>query len=358
MSATGKLTRCADVAPLLVFYVCDEVDARERAQIEAHLASCPACAAQLNEEDSLRATLTESVRPADQLDPSGILLAQCRSELSETLDDLVAPPVQEHWRPFGWIRQCMALRPALSGAFLLLFGLALGTQVPQWLATNNLNSLSDQAVSVRPSPRLTEDQLSKMAVAGINFSPSSDSTPEILQVQLNAEQPLTLSGTVDDPEMVRVLTLTLVNGDRSDAGVKLDCLEALKARAQDLQVRQALQTAARKDQNPAVRIKAIESLRDSAADESVRETLLDALEHDTNPGVRVEAVNLLVRSLEKAPSSTSDSAPEPGAASLPADPSFERVVHALEGMQHRDPNHYVRLRSAAALRQIGPRELH
>ena len=358
MSAAGKLTRCADVAPLLVFYVCDEVDARERAQIEAHLASCPACSAQLNEEDSLHAALAESVRPADQLDPSGILLAQCRSELSETLDDLAAPPVQEHWRSFGWMRQWMALRPALSGAFLLLFGLALGRQVPQWLATNNLNNLSDKAVNVRPSPRLTEDQLSKMAVAGINFSPSNDSSPGTLQVQLNAEQPLTLSGNLDDPDLLRVLTFTVENGDRSDAGVKLDCLEALKARVQDLQVRQALLTAARKDQNPAVRIKAIESLRDSADDESVREALLDALEHDTNPGVRVEAVNLLVRSLEKAGPGTSDSAPQPDTASLPADPSFERVVHALEGMQHRDPNHYVRLRSAAALRQIGPRELH
>jgi len=357
MSGSSKLPNCSDVAPLLVFYVCDEVDARERAQIEAHLAACPACAAQLNEEDSLHATLTESLCPADTLDPSGILLAQCRSELSEKLDDLAAPPVQENWRPFGWLRQWMALRPVLSGAFLVLFGLALGTQVPQWLAANNLNHLTDQAVNVRPSPRFTDDQLSKMAVAGINFSPSSDSTPGTVQVQLNAEQPLTFSGSLDDPDMLRVLAFTVANGDRSDAGVKLDCLEALKARAQDQQVRQALLTAARQDQNPAVRIKAIESLRDSAKDESVREALLDALEHDTNPGVRVEAVNLLVHSLEKAPANPSDAPPDSEPSSLPADPSFGRVVHALEGMQHRDPNVYVRLRSAAALRQIGPREL-
>jgi hypothetical protein len=355
MSASGKLMRCSDVAPLLVFYVCDEVNATERAQIEAHLAACPACAAQLNEEDSLHAALAESARPADQLDPSGILLAQCRSELSETLDDLAAPPMQENWRPFGWMRQWMALRPALSGAFLILFGLALGTQLPQWLATNNVGNSSAQAMNIRPSPRLTDDQLSRMAVAGINFSPSSDSMPGTVQVQLSAEQPMTLSGSLDDPDMVRVLTLTVENGDRSDAGVRIDCLEALKARVQDLQVRQALLAAARKDQNPAVRIKAIESLRDSAMDETVRVAMLDALEHDTNPGVRVEAVNLLVRSLEKVTPSNSDEAPE--ASSLPADPSLERVVHALEGMQRHDPNVYVRLRSAAALRQIGPREL-
>jgi len=33
------------------------------------------------------------------------------------------------------------------------------------------------------------------------------------------------------------------------------------------------------------------------------------------------------------------------------------VVRALEGLQHSDPNRYVRLRSAAALRQIGPPEI-
>jgi len=39
------------------------------------------------------------------------------------------------------------------------------------------------------------------------------------------------------------------------------------------------------------------------------------------------------------------------------DPSVERVVRVLEQLQRRDPSRYVRLRSAAALRQIGPREV-
>jgi hypothetical protein len=36
---------------------------------------------------------------------------------------------------------------------------------------------------------------------------------------------------------------------------------------------------------------------------------------------------------------------------------MERVVRTLQDLQRNDPNRYVRLRSAAALRQIGPREL-
>jgi HEAT repeat protein len=39
-----------------------------------------------------------------------------------------------------------------------------------------------------------------------------------------------------------------------------------------------------------------------------------------------------------------------------SDASVEKVIRTLEELQKRDPSRYVRLRSAAALRQIGPRE--
>jgi hypothetical protein len=39
------------------------------------------------------------------------------------------------------------------------------------------------------------------------------------------------------------------------------------------------------------------------------------------------------------------------------DASVERVIRVLQQLQRRDPSRYVRLRSAAALRQIGPREV-
>jgi HEAT repeat protein len=164
---------------------------------------------------------------------------------------------------------------------------------------------------------------------------------------------------VDDADVRRVLTYVVMNGERFDAGVRLDCLDVLRTRTGDKDVRQALLAAARRDQNAAVRMKALEALRDAAGDDAVRDTLLEALQHDANPGVRVEAVNLLVRSLEgDAPSEPPalGTAPEITGAQIPPDPSVDRVIRALEGLQQRDPNRYVRLRSAAALRQIGPRE--
>src|SRR5450432_2057195 len=193
-----------------------------------------------------------------------------------------------------------------------------------------------------------------MAVAGINLSPWPNAAPGTVQLQLRAEQPMVLSGNVDDSNMRRVLTYVVENGDRFDAGVRLDCLDALKAQARDLQVRGALLTAARKDPNPAVRMKALEALRDSAADDTVREALLDALTHDSNPGVRVEVVNMLVHSLEhelgdssipsmaNVPDNLNDASDEAQAIAggseapaAPADPSAEKVIRTLEELRDR-----------------------
>jgi HEAT repeats len=351
---------CKEVAGLLVFYACGETSEQENALIDTHLGACQACAAQLAEERGLHESLMQALQASEQIDTGGILLSQCRSELAEALDDLSAPPLQERWRPFGWMRRWMALRPVLSGACLVLFGAALGTQLLPWFSARLETNSSGQTVNVSPSARFTDAQLAKMAVAGINLAPPSDGAPGTLQVRVRTEEPLVLSGSVDDPDLRRVLTYVVENGDQTDAGVRLDCLEALRARNADLDVRRALLFAARKDQNPAVRMKALESLRDAVTDKVVRETLIDALEHDANPGVRVEAVNLLVRSLEPGTLDSSET-PEPPlapeAVDRPLDPSMEHVVRTLQELQRSDPNRYVRLRSAAALRQIGPREL-
>jgi HEAT repeats/Putative zinc-finger len=359
MSAPRQF-QCKEAAALLVFYACGETSERENALIETHLAACAACASQLSEERGLHESLMEALQASEQMDTGGILLSQCRSELAEALDDLSAPPLQERWRPFGWLRRWMALRPVMSGALLVLFGAGLGMQLLPWVSARLESNSNGPKVNVSPAARFTDDQLAKMAVAGINLTPTTEGAPGTLQVHVRTEEPLVLSGSVDDPDLRRVLTYVVENGDQTDAGVRLDCLEALRARNADLDVRRALLFAARKDQNPAVRMKALESLREAVTDKAVRETLIDALEHDANPGVRVEAVNLLVRSLEPGALDHSENAAPalaPDGVDRPLDPSMEHVVRTLQDLQRNDPNRYVRLRSAAALRQIGPREL-
>jgi hypothetical protein len=367
MNPQEQEMRCAGIAELLVFYACDEVNEQERTTIEQHLAVCPSCQALLSEEREFLSALGSLPHSGEQLDPSGILLSQCRSELSEKLDDLGHPRVKEKTPAFAFLRRWMALHPSLSAATLILLGLVAGVESTQWF-TGQSNAVAVDPVSVRPSPRITEEQLSKMAVAGVNIAPSPNPGSRNVRVQLSAEQPVELTGSLDDSDVRNVLTYVVKNGERFDSGVRLDCLDALRARAEDAEVRSALLCAARKDQNPAVRLKALEALRGAAADDVVREALLQALRYDANPGVRVEAVNLLVRSLEPAQHDLAAPMPPPevpqmshgnlvqaGAGMAANDGSLASVIRALEDLQRSDPSRYVRLRSAAALREISAR---
>lgn len=358
MNRERKLIRCEDVAPLLVFYTCDELTAEEREQIMAHLAACAECSAQLSEEDALQQAIEDAPRAADKFDTSGILLSQCRSELSEALDELTAPKEEERWQFFTWARKWMALRPGWSAAALMLVGAIVGTQAFQWLPSNPLVN-SGSPVNVLAASKIPEDQLDKVEISDVNFSHSTGK----VQLQLQAEQPMTLSSDEDPADTKRVLTFVISSGDRFAADIRLNCVEALRAAAAtDEQTRAALLAAARRDQNAAVRLKALDALRDMVALEPVRDALLDRLQNDPNPGVRVEAVNLLVRSIEAAdeapdaPEIASSELPAPGVASQPLPPanreSEQRILRALDELRQHDSNRYVRLRSAAALRQI------
>jgi hypothetical protein len=362
MSETRKLARCEDVAPLLVFYTCDELTSEEREQIVAHLAICDGCRAQLSEEDALQTAIDRMPQAADQFESSGVLLAQCRSELSESLDELSAPKVNEGWQPFGFVRAWMALRPGWSAAALLLVGAIVGTQAFQWLPFSTGNG-NGSALKVFAAPRITPETLNKMELSGINSSPTGK-----IQLQLQAEQPMTLSSDEDDADVRRVLTFVITNSDRFDAGVRLDCVEALRAAASDEQARAALLAAARKDQNPAVRLKALDALRDMAGMPAVRDVLLETLQHDSNPGVRVEAINLLVRAIESgselpelAPEAPGSESPVQGTAPqalpFPGRDTEQRILRALDELRQHDSNRYVRLRSAAALRQIAQQDM-
>jgi len=356
MSGERKVLRCEDIAPLLVFYTCDEVSAEEREQIVAHVANCSECSAQLAQEDALHDAIERIPQAADRFDTANVLLSQCRSELSESLDELSAPKVDEGWQPFSLIRRWMALRPGWSAAALMLVGAIVGTQAFQWLPFSS-SVAPGSAVNVLAASKIPEDKLVTMEVSNVNFSRSTGK----IQLQLQAEQPMTLSSDEDDVDVRRVLTFVVANGDRFDAGVRLDCVEALRAAASDEQTRAALLAAARRDPNPAVRLKALDALRDMVALPAVRDTLLVTLQRDPNPGVRVEAVNLLVRALESAdeapealPEAPSDFGPGVAPPALPPNgrETEQRILRALDELRQHDSNRYVRLRSAAALRQI------
>lgn len=364
---SGALPACSgapgipDVNEHLLLYLADELDAKQRAAVEAHVQECAACAATLASEHLLIDWIA-AAEPAKDLDASGAMLARARSELVRALDEhdeAIADRADGARRAAGtwrarfsapaWmpkLRSAWALHPAASGVLLLAFGFALGIGVPEWIRVSSSRAPAKPSVVVNAAPRLSEQELHNVDSVGLNWeTPQGSSAPRV-QLQLNSDkQPMQLEGSPDDADIERVLTFVIANGQRFDPGVLLDSVDLLAAQVADPAVRAALCGAAGNDPNPGVRLKAIEALRGYGRDAQVQQVLLDALDHDDNSGVRVEAVNALSAALE----SSSDGAAANGASQAAQDPRVEQV---LRRSSQNDSNRYVRMTAAATLQQI------
>lgn len=326
----------------------EELDVAEQAELADHLSYCGACKAELERERDLLAAMA-----AHRAEPDATLLASCRTGLLDALD---------RGEERGWLRRAIASilptnslapSPAWSAALLILIGFSVGVLGPRYFrpravthsaqndsASGGANSEEASDTSGRGTgSKLGSFDLHTADVAGISVFPTGNSGPPQVELHLKAQQPLTVHGTIYDDDVKRVLLHVLSHNDRYDPDVRLDAVDLLRVRNNDPDVRSALCHAVHTDSNAAVRLKALEALDGAEPQDLVRQTLLDALVDDHNPGVRIEAINALRQ--------------------LAAEGKVESDDHMraiLRERMQKDPNTYIRLQSAAAIRDLGPRE--
>jgi HEAT repeat protein/putative zinc finger protein len=343
-----KSPACEDYEPLLILFAAGELDASEMAEVDEHLQHCSGCSLAMTGENEILALLA-----ANHHEPDASLLASCRATLDDALD-------QQEER--GWLRRTVGAllpsswispRPAWSAALLLAIGFSVGILGPRLLrhpvAPTSVGSQAASNISaplpvettpdVTPSSSLSSLDLHTADVAGINVFPASDNEPPRVQLQMRAQQPFMVSGTVNDDDVKQVLMYVLHNNQRFDPDVRLDAVDLLRARNNDPDVRSALCQAVHTDHNAAVRLKALEALNGAEPQDLVRQTLLDALVDDQNPGVRVEAINAL---REMAANGKVD--------------ADDHMLAVLRERMRKDPSTYIRLQSAAVIRDLGPRQ--
>ena len=344
---------CSDMEQLLVLSAAgQELDAAEQAEVSEHLAHCAACAASFEREREILALIS-----AQRPEPDAALLASCRAGLEDALD-------RQEER--GWFRRTLGVlvptswtspRPAWSAAMLVIVGFSVGVFGPRLFEhpaktippTSSVVNSPDTS-EAKPNDATIEPpnasasgplDLRTAEVAGINVLPSASggNQPPEAEIQMMAQRPVTVQGTVDNDDVKRVLLYVLRNSERFDADVRLNAVDLLRARNNDPEVRSVLCKSVHTDHNAAVRLKALEALNGAEPQDLVRETLLDALVDDQNPGVRVEAINAL-RSMASKGQVTSD----------------DHLLAILRDRMQKDPNTYIRLQSAAAIRDLGPRQ--
>ncbi len=335
---------CSNFEDRAVLYAAGELSVAERALVDAHVRECAGCAAILSSELELREALASRVQPADALDRSELLLAHCRSELFEALDDAAAQPKRAWYSaflPWRWItglRHAFVFHPAWSAATMLILGLLAGTAGREWYRQISLPAPGRPVVTISAPAPITQQELEKIDLDGIRVEPQTDSADPQVELQLRSPKPRVMQGTPDDAEIRRVLAYVIGHSHQFDDGARLDSIDALRPKANDPQVRAAMSEALRHDPNPAVRLKAIEALRGAGQEPDVQSAILAALAGDDNSGVRIQALDTLFDRLASGDSSSA--------------PLDDQAVSILRDRMHNDSNSYIRSRSADALGRL------
>jgi hypothetical protein len=276
--------KCEIVRDNIVLMHYGELPDELAVELEQHLGGCEDCRRELN---AMRA-MDEVFAALPVLEPSPNMVVQARMRLDEELDQI--PPhgwvtrLRSNW--FRWVGNVQSA-PALA---TLLVGLG-------FLAGNFTYRYQ---VARAPKPKapviLTNASSGSIAnVTGIVQTPNS----ELVQVNYNRVVPETIEGSLDQPEIRKLLMMGMnaeaTNGVRADSVALLahEC-EAGHQCAGDDGIRNALLVSLRYDKNAAVRLKALGGLqRYVGQDQRVRDGVLEALMHDSSAQVRTAAIGLL-----------------------------------------------------------------
>lgn len=274
---------CDWVKSNATLYVYDELKDDERYELEQHLDRCSGCAGQVKSAQAFKAAMAA----LPQLEPTPNLLASCRMQLQERLEETTPAP---GWRRFVFDPMARLQRakfsPALA-AVLLMIGFAGGAGTAyKIVSANRPAGRAGNMAQVQTQSGPTEANI--VGIRDITQEPGSNK----VEIKYDTMIPQQTQGTLDDPNIQRLLLYAARS--QNNSGVRMDSVDLLTQKPDDENVREALMYALRYDTNPGVRLKAMEGLGPFVAgDVRVRNAVLEALMNDSNPGVRTEAIQLL-----------------------------------------------------------------
>jgi hypothetical protein len=279
--------KCETVQQSIILVTYGELPDEDVASLEQHLAECEAC------NDELKALLAmhETLASQPTIEPSPNLVAQSRMRLDEELDNIPPHGFLTRLRSnlYGWLGHVQGA-PALM-TLLVGVGFLGGNFTHRYQVAHEPKMPSAVVLSNSTNGSIAN-------ISGIVQTPNS----EIVQVSYNRVVPETIQGSLDDPQIRKLLLIgtkaAATNGVRTDSVSLLasECLVGHQCAGEPdgSGIRNVLMERMLYDKNPAVRLKALEGLKPYVAqDQSVRDAVLEALMHDTNPNVKMRAISLL-----------------------------------------------------------------
>ncbi|HEV2620080.1 MAG TPA: HEAT repeat domain-containing protein [Acidobacteriaceae bacterium] len=277
---------CEQAAQHIILVTYGELADDRIATLERHLAECEAC----NRELKALLAMHEALAYRPVMEPSPNLVAQSRMRLDEELDGMPAHGFLTRLRVnlFAWLCHVQSA-PALV-TLLLGVGFLAGDFTYRYQVAHQ--PVRQGAVQFENTTNGT--------IADVSSIVQTPNTHQV-QVSYNRIIPETIQGSLDDPQIWKILVIGMKQA--ANSGVRSDSVALLANECrighqcnggQDSSVRNGLLVSLRYDKNPNVRLAALEGLQPYVAeDQRVRDGVLDALAHDSSERVRTRAISLL-----------------------------------------------------------------
>jgi anti-sigma factor RsiW len=262
-------------------------------ELERHVDACPEC--QKEREHVLALKTVLNAHPVRE--PAPNLVARARLRLDEVLDAIPPRRWYERWSQ-GVVNNFARLQSAPVAAVLLLVaGAGAGCLGQYEFAQNRAARAAAAQVAAASADQQSaiQSQLANVAsVSAIQRRPNS----EVVDVSYDQLVPRHIEGTLDDPQIRKLLMLASENS--TSAGLRDNSVGLLAAECraghscQPSGIRDALMLSLRYDKNAEVREQALEGLQSYVAEDvRVRNAVLEALLNDSDPRIRSNAISLL-----------------------------------------------------------------
>ena len=281
--------KCDHAQQLIVQYIYGELSDEHSHSLELHMAGCEFCRAELQAYQAVRQIM--SFAPIEE--PSPNLLAQSRVRLDDALDLL---PPASLWMRFeiGWQGFLAQLQAAPGMAMAIaVVGLGIGASAGHYWK----HSLAHHPAAQLASAAVPAESTAAPSVYNVSQIVQHPNT-NMVEVHFNTMVPATVEGSIDDPEVQKLLLMATQNA--VDPNVQSNSVALLAAQCkaghycEDGPVRTALMVALRYDRDPGVRLKALEGLKPYVGqDVRVRDAVLESLMHDPSQSVRSQALQML-----------------------------------------------------------------
>lgn len=300
---------------LMNLLILDEISEEDKVVLKQHLNECEECKNDFEEYNKVKLAFSSYKKEmvTDQLLNEARIefKAHLRKEINKgfflsTTIEKVKDFIVANWKN------------TIGYAFTLSIGIIAGTFL---LRGNETTS------------NITNEPLSgETRIQDIKFLDSDASDGEI-EFEFNAVKPMVIKGNVNDTKIQNVLAYSMINS--KNIGTRLHSLNVLETEPKvlDKEIKDALLSVIKYDNNSGVRKEAIDLLKGYKYDNSIKDVLLYVIKNDTVSGMRISAINILAQG-EKERTSLSN-----------------EDINVLKQQIEKDDNSYVRIQAQTVLKE-------